>query len=203
MPPRVSARVSEVRLRVSGPVSARPPRVSGPASAMPRISMPDVAADLALLIRSRFSLSTSEFIAPTTPNAATGSNFVADNDLTLECGSMPAGSFAFFLTSQLQGFTSNPGGSQGNLCLGGTIARFRAQVMGSGSDGRIEVPIDLTAIPITPPTAILPGETWRFQAWYRGVAGGAPTSNFCRLLQKPACAVPPRTSAWAGSWAPP
>ena len=51
--------------------------------------------------------------------------------------------------------------------------------MGSGSEGRIEVPIDLTAIPITPPTAILPGETWRFQCWFRDqLLFGVTSSNF-------------------------
>ncbi|MEM9802804.1 MAG: hypothetical protein AAGA20_20940, partial [Planctomycetota bacterium] len=50
---------------------------------------------------------------------ASGSTTVADNDFTLECSSMPNFSFSFFLTSRVQSFVVNPGGSAGNLCLGG------------------------------------------------------------------------------------
>ena len=38
--------------------------------------------------------------------------------------------------------------------------------------------IDLSAMPMNPPTAVQPGETWNFQAWYRDQVGGQPTSNF-------------------------
>jgi len=110
---------------------------------------------------------------------ALGSTAVQDDDLTLVASSLPAFTSGYMLASRDEGFAAQPGGSQGNLCLGGTIARFRAQVTGSGSDGRIEVPIDLTAIPITPPTAILPGETWRFQCWFRDqLLFGVTSSNF-------------------------
>jgi hypothetical protein len=66
----------------------------------------------------------------------------------------------------------------GNLCLGGSIGRYSDQAQGSGPDGRIELAIDLTAVPTAgPPVSVHPGETWNFQCWFRDVVAG-PTSNF-------------------------
>ena len=56
--------------------------------------------------------------------SAVGSEFVSDNLVTLSASDLPANSFGFFLTGQNQGFTGNPGGSQGNLCLSGSIGRY-------------------------------------------------------------------------------
>ena len=72
--------------------------------------------------------------------------------------------------------TSAPPGSQGILCLdGSTIYRFAAQVQSSRSVGAFGQTVDLTNIPGH--GAVLAGETWNFQAWYRDVNPGG-TSNF-------------------------
>lgn len=43
-----------------------------------------------------------------------------------------------------------------------------AQACGEfGSAGRFSIQVDTGAIPMGPPVAIQPGETWKFQAWYR------------------------------------
>ena len=116
-----------------------------------------------------------------------GSDLVADNDLTLECGNMPSGSFAFFLTSQLQGFTSNPGGSEGNLCLGGAIGRYvgPGQIQQAGPAGTVSLLLDLTQIPSpTGFVAASAGETWNFQTWFRDTsAQGTAVSNFSAGLE--------------------
>ena len=44
----------------------------------------------------------------------------------------------------------------------------------SGTAGAFSLGIDLTAIPTGPPSAVQPGETWHFQAWFRDGA----RSNF-------------------------
>ncbi len=54
---------------------------------------------------------------------ASPSYVVANNDLTLAASQLPNSSFGFFLTSRSQGFVMGPGGSQGNLCVGGAIGR--------------------------------------------------------------------------------
>lgn len=113
--------------------------------------------------------------------AATGSTSVAANDLTLEATGLPLSSFGFFLVASTTGFVANPGGSEGNLCLGPSIGRFvgPGQVMSSGGTGSIALAIDLTTIP-TPQgfISILPSQTWSFQLWHRDSGMTGPTSNF-------------------------
>ena len=117
---------------------------------------------------------------------ASGSAVAASNDLTLEATALPPNSFCFFLTSQTQGFVQNPGGSQGNLCLGGAIGRFvgPGQIVNSGAGGVASLAIDLTQQPTpTGPVTVTAGESWSFTTWYRDSAGGAPTSNFSDGLE--------------------
>ncbi|MCP3916918.1 MAG: hypothetical protein GY711_15305 [bacterium] len=89
--------------------------------------------------------------------------------LTLAASGMPANQFGYFIASRNSGFIANPGGSEGNFCLGSPSARFngQGQVLNSGLLGRFEVDIDTDVIPLTPPTAVVAGELWHFQAWYR------------------------------------
>ena len=112
---------------------------------------------------------------------ASGSNIVGNNDLVLEANDLPTSSFGFFLTSMTQGFVANPGGSEGNLCLGGAIGRYvgTGQIQNSGAAGAISLAIDNTQVP--QPTgfvAVAAGETWSFQAWHRDSVMGVAVSNF-------------------------
>ncbi|MEM1448241.1 MAG: hypothetical protein AAF957_01535 [Planctomycetota bacterium] len=113
--------------------------------------------------------------------SATGSVVVAANDVTLLATSLPQQSFGFFLASLTQGFTQMPGGSQGNLCLGGGIGRFvgPGEIQNSGLAGEISLAIDVNALP-TPNGFVIvaSGDTWNFQLWTRDSVGGTPTSNF-------------------------
>ncbi len=113
--------------------------------------------------------------------SASGSGSVAANNLVLVASGLPQNAFGFFLTSRTQGFVANPGGSQGNLCLGGSIGRYvgPGQVQNSGAAGAISLAVDLTQHP-TPTgfVSVQVGETWNFTAWYRDSVGGSATSNF-------------------------
>jgi hypothetical protein len=112
---------------------------------------------------------------------ATGSSVVASNNLTLAVSSLPLNAFGFFLTSRTQGFVAQPGGSQGVLCLGGSIGRYvgPGQIKNTGATGSFELVLDLMQTPTpTGPVAILAGETWNFTSWHRDAVGGAATSNF-------------------------
>lgn len=124
-------------------------------------------------------------VANSTGSPATISAFgfpdVATNDVTLTASQLPANAFGFFLTSQMQSFVTNPGGSQGNLCLGGAIGRYvgPGQIQNSGAGGSFGLALDLTLTPT--PTGLVPvvsGETWNFQCWHRDAVGGTATSNF-------------------------
>lgn len=122
------------------------------------------------------------FCGPAVPNSsgnsgvivALGSDRVADNCVTLSASGLALNQFSYFVTSQTQGFV-NPPGSQGNLCLGGTIGRYSADVLFTGVDGAVSLPIDLQSLPLGGGTAVLPGQTWNFQLWFRDVGS---TSNF-------------------------
>ncbi|MEM9378854.1 MAG: hypothetical protein AAGB93_02815 [Planctomycetota bacterium] len=110
--------------------------------------------------------------------SARGSELAEANDITLVATSLPANASTFFLNSLDQGFVMNPGGSQGNLCVGGSVGRYDAFLFNSGAAGEGSLKIDLTAIPT--PTGLASasaGETWNFQAWYRD-ANPSATSNF-------------------------
>lgn len=116
---------------------------------------------------------------------ATGTATVASNQLTLVAGSMPSHSFGYFLTSRAQGHVPQAGGSTGVLCLGGAIGRYvgPGQVLNSGAAGVLQLALDLQRTPTpTGTVAVLPGETWYFQAWHRDAVGGVATSNFTHGL---------------------
>ena len=104
----------------------------------------------------------------------------ASNNLVLGANGLPAGSFAFFLTSTTQGLVVGPGGSQGNLCLAGSIGRYvgPGQVQQADAAGMIQLAIDLGQVP-TPqgPASAMVGHTWNFQTWFRD-ANPTVTSNF-------------------------
>ncbi len=113
--------------------------------------------------------------------SVTGSLEVASNNLRLAASNLPAFAFSFFITSPMPGFAAGPGGSSGNLCLGGSIGRYvgPGQIQMASGAGEIELDIDLTLLP-TPNglIAVLPGDTHNFQAWYRDAVMGTATSNF-------------------------
>jgi hypothetical protein len=106
-----------------------------------------------------------------------GSPAVMHQDLTLLASQMPLYQFGYFLASQTAGFVSGPGGSQGDLCLGGKIARFSKDLRNAGTTGSFSLDVDMMNIPANPAVAIIPGETWHFVAWFRD-KNPNPTSNF-------------------------
>lgn len=111
---------------------------------------------------------------------ATGSDVVADNDFHLVASDLPSNAFGFFVASRTQGFVQNPGGSAGNLCLGGTIGRFLQQIQNTGAGTGFTIQADLAAFPSPSgvPVVVAAGETWSFQAWHRDSVAGTATSNF-------------------------
>ncbi|MEC8512582.1 MAG: S8 family serine peptidase [Planctomycetota bacterium] len=126
------------------------------------------------------------YCTPTTANStgvpgllsAEGSLEVALDDLTIHADQLPPGQATLFLVSRTQGFTGNPGNSFGNLCLGGQVGRFNAQVTFVDAGGRASLDVPLTALPEgSAAVAAQPGETWNFQAWHRDLFFGAPISN--------------------------
>ncbi len=112
--------------------------------------------------------------------ALSGTNISQFAALELAVTDLPPQTFGFFLTSTARDMVAMPGGSQGTLCLGGSIGRFvgPGQIQNSGAQGAFSLTVDPRTLP-SPGGPVLPsfGETWNFQAWYRDANPGV-TSNF-------------------------
>jgi hypothetical protein len=131
----------------------------------------------------------STYCSPATANStgvaafmrATGSTVVVDNDFSIAASNLPLFSSVMFLASPTQGLWANPGGSLGDLCLGGAIGRaVGGQVFTTNPSGNASTYVDLTRMPtpILVSVPVQPGDTYHFQAWYRDNVGGSPVSNF-------------------------
>ncbi len=127
----------------------------------------------------------NNYCGPAVPNSNatsakmgyTGSLDASLNAFSLVATDMPTNQFGFFLISATQGSAFPASVSQGKLCLGGTIARFNAQIVNSGATGSFTVPIDTAMLPNPLSQPILAGQTWNFTAWFRD-NNPTPTSNF-------------------------
>ena len=118
--------------------------------------------------------------------AGSGSTSVTNNSLTLVATELPVGAVGFYLASGVQGFIANPGGGDGNLCLGGWIGRYNrpSQLKQADTSGSFSLRLDLMNTP-TPfgPVPINIGETWNFQGWFRDTNMTGPTSNLTNGLE--------------------
>ncbi len=108
-----------------------------------------------------------------------GDATASSNELSLRAFGMPPQTVGFFLLSRTPGFVAQAGGSQGNLCLGGSIGRLNQQIFQTEFWGTGSADVDLAAIPQPSGTvSASAGETWYAQAWFRDTVGGTATSNF-------------------------
>ncbi|MEM9378446.1 MAG: sialidase family protein [Planctomycetota bacterium] len=106
-----------------------------------------------------------------------GSTSIAADEVRVHVDSLPPGTAALLLASRDAGFVAGPGGSFGDLCLGGAIGRFGVTTALPTAEAFFDVPVGALPTP-TGPVAAQPGESWRFQAWFRDNQAGAPGSNF-------------------------
>ncbi len=112
--------------------------------------------------------------------ALIGSSSISSNNLQLGVRDLPANQFGYFIVSSDPGTGITPPGSQGNLCIGGSVGRHNrmGEVLFSGAAGVVLMDVDLTNIPQpTGPVSVMPGESWHWQYWTRDNNPGN-TSNF-------------------------
>jgi hypothetical protein len=122
------------------------------------------------------------YCTPAVPNStgspaelfASGSAAVVQNELRLTAQHLPPNRAGLFLVGSQSSFLANPGGSKGNLCVGGALGRFSAQPIHSGPSGTASLSVDLTTMSGLAP--VLAGSTWYFQAWHQD-DDPQPTSN--------------------------
>lgn len=117
--------------------------------------------------------------------ATSGTTSATAADLALVATGLPSNSLGYMLMSQDEDLVPGFGGSQGTLCLGGTIYRFSASVQNSGPLGEFTFAPSFGSLPGG--QAFVPAESWNFQYWFRD-ANPTATSNttgavrvlFCR-----------------------
>ena len=138
-------------------------------------------------------LGTSE-CGPAVPNSTgapgvlsiIGSLTASDSALRVIASSLPPLSLTLFLASRDSNFVVGPGGSAGNLCLGGEVGRFLGpgEAQQSSLSGSSEVNVNLRMVPQpTGAVGALAGDSWVFQAWNRDAVGGSVTSNFTQAVR--------------------
>ncbi|MCP3916081.1 MAG: hypothetical protein GY711_11035 [bacterium] len=145
------------------------------------LTLPGAADALDLI---RFGGDSTPYCTPAVPNStgqaatlrAYGTFLAGEQPLRLESRELPPNTFGYFLVSQTTGMVQPPG-SQGNLCLAGSIGRYAQDVASSGPAGTLTLAVDTSALPLTPPVAVAQGEVWNFQCWFRD-QNPAQTSNF-------------------------
>jgi hypothetical protein len=100
-----------------------------------------------------------------------GSDVVADNDLTLTADGLPPNSLGYFIAG-LSNNTFTPPGAAGSFCVGGSGMARLLPAIDSGAGGTMSFQPDLNDVPRF--GAITPGTFLHFQCWFQD----GTTSNF-------------------------
>ena len=109
--------------------------------------------------------------------SATGSVLASANQFGLLASDLPTGQFAYFIAGTESNLVMGPSGSNGNLCVGGTLVRFNGstQIGTANPFGIFSLDLDLTQFPANPTATVQAGDRWYFQCWHREPGG---QSNF-------------------------
>ncbi len=130
----------------------------------------------------------TRYCGPAIPNStglsaelnASGSAVAGPEALILTAWNMPAGVFGYIIGSP-NSASVLPGGTDGRICVGNPLSRFNAGglIQSSGALGTFQVPIDTEAIPSPSggTTALVAGQTFHFQAWFRDGASSNLTDG--------------------------
>ena len=112
--------------------------------------------------------------------------FLNQTPISVMASNLPASSTCYLLAGPSTAFIQNPGNSEGNFCLGGSVGRYLNQVQQttSGGTAQSDVPLDNIPHPSLGGISLLSGDTYHFQYWHRDSSGsGTPTSNFTNGLR--------------------
>ena len=109
--------------------------------------------------------------------AFSGTASYTANDLTLECYGAVPNQFGIFYygPNAIQVSFGN-----GWRCVGGGV--YRMNVMHSGATGSYQKDLDFFTAPPYGAVEVDPGETWRFQCWFRDPPAGGATFNLTNAV---------------------
>ena len=108
----------------------------------------------------------------------------AGGSKTMVASGLPLGESGYFIVGT--GFTDQyrPGGSNGRLCVGGSIGTYPSgSVIPVMADGTVRLSFDPSAI--HQPGGAVPGmagQFWQFQFWHTDSAAANPTSNYTNAV---------------------
>ena len=94
---------------------------------------------------------------------------------------LPTNQFCYLLSGSAVGYVPNPGGSDGDLCLGGVLGRYNvgSEIGFTGPSGHFVFDVHPAAIRQAGGNTVgMAGQTWYFQTWFRDSAAGVGHSNF-------------------------
>lgn len=128
-----------------------------------------LGTDDACALGASFCIATSNSTGRAASIRAEGSTSLARDEFALVASHVPAFQSGVFLASVTADFVPSFAGGQGNLCLGAPLQRLNLGPLNSGAAGRLATQVDLKLVP----GVVVPGDTWRFQGWFRDGA----TSN--------------------------
>ena len=125
------------------------------------------------------------YCSPAVPNSTglpghlevLGATELSEDMVVLLAKDLPPNQVGIFLVSASADHIPMAGGGQGTLCLGAPIGRYKEHVASSGELGFLGLRVPLGELPLPIGGAIQPGDTWRFQGWYRD-QNPTSTSNF-------------------------
>jgi len=113
-----------------------------------------------------------------------GSTSVAANNLVMSANGLPSSGFGLFVYGG--GRATVPTG-QGVFCIAGTASQpviRTPEVLMADIFGIANRPLDLTSpLHSSGLGAILPGDTWNFQYWFRDTINGQATFNFSNAIE--------------------
>lgn len=96
---------------------------------------------------------------------------------------VPRDQFCLLLSGTWDAHVPGAGGSEGTLCLGGTLGRYNDQIVAANSMGVAEFTIDPTAIPAGGALySAAAGDFYQWQVWHRDVVAAGTTSNFTNAV---------------------
>lgn len=140
----------------------------------------DFAADYDAVTPTNHCTSNTNSSGAVASLTASGTPSLTAADLVLNAANVPSNQFMLFILSDTPDSIPGFAGSQGTLCVGGSIIRLNNFLQNSGPAGTASLAVPFGSIP---GTTVDIGETWYFQAWFRDVNGGMATSNTTDGLQ--------------------
>ncbi len=109
--------------------------------------------------------------------SARGHPVVSQNVFSLQVIDLPPNVTGLAIMGQSQTLAPMAGGSQGTLCVGPGLTRLNSLVRSATPSGAWTADLDISHPMAQGLPAVLGGETWYFQLWYRD-SNPSPTSNF-------------------------